>query len=254
MEFRLRPARDLGLSPGARLRSLSREPGLVGLALQAAWRGCVRAYLRAAHRLRVEGAAHLPKPPFVLVANHTSHLDALALMAALRGEAARRAHALAAEEVFFGSTAGAAFAAYALSALPVRRGRTGRQALSTLRARLEEDALVFVLFPEGTRARDGVMASFQPGVGALVCGAQVPVVPAAIQGAFACWPASRRWPRPGRLAVRIGPPLACADLPDTPRGWADAAARAEAAVRALTAPAGGGPRPGAAGPPSARPG
>jgi 1-acyl-sn-glycerol-3-phosphate acyltransferase len=254
MDFKLRPARDLGLSPGARLRSLSREPGLVGLSVQAAWRGCVRTYLRVAHGLRVAGAEHLPPPPFVLVANHTSHLDALALMAALRGQAARRAHALAAEEVFFGSTAGAAFAAYALSALPVRRGRTGRQALATLRARLEEDALVFVLFPEGTRARDGVMAAFQPGVGALVCGTAVPVVPAAIGGAFACWPAARRWPRPGPLSVRIGPPVVCADLADTPRDWVVAAARAEAAVRALTGPAGAVPRPGAGDPPSSPPG
>lgn len=234
MEFRLRPARDLGLSPGARLRSLSREPGLAGLALQALWRAAVRAYLRLAHRLEVEGRANLPAPPFVLVANHTSHLDAPALMAGLGGAAARRAHALAAGDLFFGSTAAAAFSAYALSALPVWRGRTGRHALATLRARLAEDALVYVLFPEGTRARDGVMKPFQPGLGALVCATPVPVVPALIAGAFEAWPPQRRWPRPGRVRVRIGPAISAADLADDPRGWAEAASRAEAAVRALS--------------------
>lgn len=232
-DFQLRPARDLGLKPSDRMKSIFREPGLVGLATQGAWRRCLRLYMRLFHRLRVEGAENLPPPPFVLVANHTSHLDALVLMASLRGLAARRAHALAAGEVFFGSTATSAFSAYALSALPVWRGRTGRHALATLRARLAEDSLVYVLFPEGTRARDGVMKPFQPGLGALVCATSVPVVPARILGAHAAWPPEARVPRPGRLGVRIGPPLSYADLPDEPRAWAQAAAQAEAAVRAL---------------------
>lgn len=234
MDFQLRPARDLGLSPEARLKSLMREPGLVGLALQAAWRRLVRLYLRLAHGLSVQGLEHLPPPPFVLVANHASHLDALVLMASLRGPAARRAHALAAGELFFGNTAAAAFSAYALSALPVWRGHTGRHALASLRARILEDGLVYVLFPEGTRTRDGAMGPFQPGLGALVCGTAVPVVPAFIEGAFQAWPPERRWPRPGRVRVRLGAPLSCADIANTPRGWAEAAARAEGGVRALS--------------------
>lgn len=234
MDFRLRPARDLGLAPGARLKSLSREPGLVGLGLQGAWRRLVRLYLRIAHRLTVEGRENLPPPPFVLVANHASHLDALVLMAVLRGTAARRAHALAAGELFFGNTAAALFSAYGLSALPVWRGRTGRHALATLRARLSEDSLVYVLFPEGTRTRDGVMKPFQPGLGALVSATTVPVVPAFIEGAFQAWPPQQRWPRPGRVRVRIGRPFLCTDLFDTPPGWAQAARDAEAAVRALS--------------------
>lgn len=230
----MRPARDQGLPPGERLKSLSREPGLVGLAMQGGWRCVVRFYLRLFHRLAIEGREHLPPPPFVLVANHASHLDALVLMAALRGTAARRAHALAAGELFFGNTAAALFSAYGLSALPVWRGRTGRHALATLRARLSEDSLVYVLFPEGTRTRDGLMKPFQPGLGALVCATTVPVVPAFIEGAFRAWPPQRRWPRPGRIRVRIGRPFLCTDLFDTPRDWAQAADAAEAAVRALS--------------------
>ena len=234
MDFRLRPARDLGLAPGDRLKSLSREPGLVGLGLQGAWRRLVRLYLRVAHRLTVEGRENLPPPPFVLVANHASHLDALVLMAVLRGTAARRAHALAAGELFFGNTAAALFSAYGLSALPVWRGRTGRHALATLRARLSEDALVYVLFPEGTRTRDGLMKPFQPGLGALVCATTVPVVPAYIEGAFQAWPPQRRRPRFGPVRVRIGAPIVFADFYDTPDGWAAAAEETEEAVRALS--------------------
>jgi 1-acyl-sn-glycerol-3-phosphate acyltransferase len=231
--WKLRPARDHGLSPRARLASLGREPGLVGLAMQAAWRRAVRLWLRGFHRLEVVGADHLPPPPFVLVANHTSHLDALVLGACLRGERARVAHALAAGEVFFGSAAGAAFSAYALGALPIWRGRTSTRAIKTLRERLIEDRLVYLLFPEGTRARDGVMGKFQAGLGALVAGTDAKVVPAFIDGAFAAWPPSRRWPRPAPVRVRIGAPLCFADAAHDAKGWAQVAARSEAAVRAL---------------------
>ncbi|TPG46371.1 1-acyl-sn-glycerol-3-phosphate acyltransferase [Roseomonas nepalensis] len=235
MDWNLRPARDLGLPPAERLRSLGREPGLVGLAVNAAWRRAVRGYLRAAHGFRVEGAENLPREgPFVMVANHASHLDALALLAALRGPAARRAHALAAGELFFGNTARAALSAYAINALPVWRGRSRRGELDTMRARLAEDALAYILFPEGTRSRSGAMAPFQPGLGMLVAGTGIPVVPCWLEGARDAWPAEARLPRPGRpLALSIGPPLRFPEARNDRAGWQSVSAAAEAAVRGL---------------------
>jgi len=235
MEFRLRPARDHGLPAEERLRSLSRERGLGGLLLGSAWRMALRGYLAAFHRLEVTGREHLPPPPFVLIANHCSHLDALTLSAVLRGEAARRAHALAAGDTFFGSALSSAFAAYAINALPVWRKRTRSGELATLRERLVEDRLVYILFPEGTRARDGAMAPFQPGIGVLVAGTQVPVVPCFLEGCHAAWPPQRRWrrtaatPWPGRW------PAPARSRPR--RGWRRSLARACAtAPRAWAAP------------------
>lgn len=234
MEWKLRPARDLGLPAAARLRSLNREPGLIGLAVNAVWRRLVRFYLRMVHRLTVTGMAHLPvAPPFVLIANHASHLDALTLASVLRGRSARNARALAAGETFFGSAGAAVLAAYAINAFPVWRGRTRQGDLATLRQRLTEDALVYILFPEGTRTRDGTMARFQPGIGALVAGTDVPVVPCFLEGAFAAWPPQRRWPRPGRLRLSIGAPLRFDDVANDRAGWAAVASSCRSAVRAL---------------------
>ncbi|MCR0984660.1 lysophospholipid acyltransferase family protein [Roseomonas populi] len=234
-DWKLRPARDLGLSPADRLRSLSREQGLVGLALNAAWRRGVRAYLSAAHSFRVTGRENLPaEPPYVLVANHASHLDALALAAALRGPAARRAHAMAAGDFFFANPAVSALAAYAINALPVWRGRSRRADLDTMRQRLAEDHLVYILFPEGTRSRTGAMAAFQPGLGMLVAGTEIPVVPCWLDGAREAWPAQSATPRPFRpLALNIGPPLRFSGTANDRAGWQSVAAAAEAAVRAL---------------------
>ncbi|WP_431281445.1 lysophospholipid acyltransferase family protein [Humitalea sp. 24SJ18S-53] len=233
MTWELKPARDLGLKTQDRLRSHGREAGLGSVVLHAAWRGLVRTHLRLLHRLEVTGRENLPAPPFVLVANHSSHLDALSLGAALRGAAARRAHALAAGDTFFTSGATSLFAAYALNALPVWRKKTRAKELETLRSRLVEDELVYILFPEGTRSRDGRMAAFQPGLGAFVAGSPVPVVPCHIDGAFAAWPAHRRFPRPGKLSLRIGTPLHFAATTQDRAGWTEVAAQCEAAVRAL---------------------
>jgi len=232
-EFELRPARDHGMAAGQRLKSLSRERGLGSVVVGGAWRRLLRAYLRVWHRLEVTGRENIPEPPFVIIANHASHLDALTLSAVLRGEAARRAHALAAGDTFFGSTLSSAFAAYAVNALPVWRKKTRASEIATLRERLVEDGLVYILFPEGTRCRDGVMARFQPGIGALVAGTSVPVVPCFLDGAFAAWPPQARAPRPGKLRLRIGAPLRFEGCAATRQGWEEVAAGCEAAVRAL---------------------
>ena len=206
-DWSLRPARDHGLSPDERLRSQGRERGLGSLVTGSVWRFAVRAYLTVFHQLRVVGIEHVPAPPFVMIANHSSHLDALTLAAALPWSAARHAFALAAGDTFFTSTPASVFAAYAVNALPVWRARTTAADLLGLRARLMEDGVVYILFPEGTRSRTGEIGPFKPGIAALVAGTAVPVVPCYLHGAAAAWPAGRTMPRPGRLQLRIGPPL-----------------------------------------------
>lgn len=237
--WRFRPARDHGLPLAERWRSVRRESGLGGALAQAGWRRLLRLWLAAFHRLRIEGRENLPTaPPYVLVANHASHLDGMVLGAALRGAAAERAFTLAAGDHFFDTDLAAAFAVHAVNALPVWRAEPLRAAadIALLRERLVEDGCVFVLFPEGTRSRDGQMGRFHAGLGALVAGTGVPVVPCHIAGAFAAWPPQRRWPRPGRLVLRIGPPMAFGDGYRGKAGWARIAAEGEAAVRALGAP------------------
>jgi 1-acyl-sn-glycerol-3-phosphate acyltransferase len=234
MEFDLRPARDFGLTPARRLRSPEREPGLIGVFAHWLWTLAIRAYLAAFHHLRVSGRENLPaEAPFVMIANHASYLDTLALTAALPLHLSRVAYALAAGEVFFSSLRAAGFAALAVNALPLWRKRTSERDLAFLRTRLEEDRVVFILFPEGTRTRTGEMAAFRQGLGALVAGGAVPVVPCFISGAFAAWPPHRRLPRPRRLALVIGAPLTFAEAGRDRHGWAEIAAACEARVRAL---------------------
>jgi len=232
--WELRPARDHGLTPAERLRSIGREPGLGSRIMGAAWRALVRAYLRLFHRLQIEGRANLPpEPPFVMVANHASHLDALTLAAALPPSLARRAFALAAGDTFFTSNAKAAFAAYAINALPVWRTKTSARDLTELRQRLHEDRSVLILFPEGTRTRTGEMGKFKPGIGALVAGTPVPVVPCYLHGAYRAWPPGQKLPRPYPLRLAIGAPLEFSASGKDRAGLNEVTARCEAEVAAM---------------------
>src|SRR5438034_10928774 len=100
--WKLEPARDTGLTPSERFRSVRRESGLLeSLAHQVGF-SLLRSYFAVAHRLAIIGREKLPAHgPFVLAANHCSHLAALVLGAALIPRHRGRAFLIAARDVFF---------------------------------------------------------------------------------------------------------------------------------------------------------
>ena len=228
------PARDLPLKYSERVVSLKREGGLGSSLLhRPAW-AVLHFYMIACHRMQVVGREYLPdQGSFVLIANHSSHLDALALGSSL--SAAKRDHAcaLAAQDTFFTSAARSALSAFFLNALPLCRAHCGMHALTLLRERLLDDGEALILFPEGTRTRNGRMGRFRQGIGALVAGTSVPVVPCWIEGAFKAWPPGQRCPNMGRIKVIIGPPLRFPQLANDHHGWSEVAAQLESAVSAL---------------------
>ena len=244
--WRFQPARDLGLPLGRRLRSIERESGLVEVIARIGWWTVVRGYLAVAHRLSISGRDNLPEGlPFVLVSNHTSHLDTLTLAATLPRNLWSCVFPIAAGDAFFETPLLDAFAAGMLATDDVARNvllglqeeahqlRARVLLLRVLRARLAREPCGYILFPEGTRSRTGTLARFKPGLGMIVAGTDVPVVPAFIDGAYRALPPGRRLPRPRRIRLRLGPALRFGDVVNDRDGWAIVARRAEAAVRDL---------------------
>lgn len=236
-----KPASDLERPAVEQARSLQRESGLASDFWHHVCHRLSRVYFRLYHRMTIEGAEHLPlAPPFILVANHSSHLDALALASALPRRLCGRVFPVAAGDVFFETPLTSIASAVLLNALPMWRKHCGPHALAELRARLVGEPCGYILFPEGTRSRDGRMQSFKAGLGMLVAGAAVPVVPCHLTAAFDAFPPGSRLPRPRRIQLRIGPPLRFDDLPNARDGWQRVVSDAEAAVRRLAGPAGDG--------------
>lgn len=233
-QWQLEPARDIGLPMAERMRSLQRESGLVSTGLHLTCWTVIRAYLSFYHRLKIVGAENLPKePPYILVANHTSHLDALVLATPLPWRLRDRVFPIAAGDVFFETPMMSAFSAFFLNALPMWRKKCGSHALQELRERLLTEGCVYVLFPEGTRSRDGKMMTFKKGLGMLVAGTPVPVVPCFLSGCHNALPPDRKWPRPHRIRVTIGRPLDFANVANDRDGWERLMRCVEDAVRGL---------------------
>jgi len=156
-----------------RARSLKREPGIWSGMAHLAWHGLTKGYLKIYHRLRIEGAKHLPaEPPFILIANHSSHLDAVILGSALSRRVCGRVFPVAAGDVFFETPALSLLSAQILNALPMWRKNCGPHALAELKQRLVEEPCGYILFPEGARSRDGSLKPFKAGLGMIVPGGE----------------------------------------------------------------------------------
>lgn len=224
--WRYATAADLDASPIERLRRVPREPDMLLCALRWMTETLVRLWLRLYHRFSTTGVDRLPvSGSFIMVCNHASHLDALCLRAALPMRRLDRAFAAAAEDYFFTTPLGAIFAVLSANAVPFGRRRRVRTSLTGCSRLLAEDGVVLMIFPEGTRSKDGALGPFKPGVAMLALETGVPVVPCYLEGAAAAWPKGARWPRPRRVCLHIGPPL----------GWTAATAQAPASHReALT--------------------
>ena len=79
------------------------------------------------------------------------------------------------------------------------------------------------------------MAHFKPGIGRLVAATDVPVVPCYLDGAHAAFPPDHRWPRPGKVVLKIGEPLDFSGMSNDKEGWKRTSALLEARVRQLGA-------------------
>jgi long-chain acyl-CoA synthetase len=184
----------------------------------------IRWLLRGVFRLRVVGLERLPGEPCVLVANHVSNLDALALSAALGWRRLAR--------TYWGGWTGIAFRNPLMRAvsrlgrvLPIEPERGFASSLALGAAVLQRgDCLAW--FPEGERSVSGELLAFRPGIGLLLQRFPRPVVPVYIGGTFEAWPRGRSWPRRHPVTVVFGAPL-------DPRRLAEPGAAADEAARSI---------------------
>jgi 1-acyl-sn-glycerol-3-phosphate acyltransferase len=135
--------------------------------------------------------------------------------------------------VFFETPALSLLSAQVLNALPMWRKNCGPHALAELKQRLVEEPCGYILFPEGARSRDGIVKPFKAGLGMIVAGTSVPVIPCWITGAMDAWHPESRWPKPGKVGLRIGPSLLFDKVPNSRAGREQVAREAEEAVRRL---------------------
>src|SRR3954447_11389016 len=200
-------AQDLDQTLVERLRRFPREPDMLVYGLRSAIALIIRAWLRAYHRFEIVGHEFLrTNRSLVIVANHSSHVDTLCLLAALPLRKLHRAFPAAASDYFFQSVPRMWIAAVVVNALPFARLANVRQSLSVCSQLLSNPGNTLIIFPEGTRSSDGETQEFKSGVGALVAGRDVTVLPCYLDGTFRAWPKGKRLPRPRKIRLIVGEP------------------------------------------------
>jgi 1-acyl-sn-glycerol-3-phosphate acyltransferase len=141
----------------------------------------------------------------VVVANHASHADTAALLAAL--PSAARPVFGAAADYWFDVPVRRFIATSLAGILPVRRSSDGGYAslLAAAGPALKAGRTV-ILYPEGTRSTDGSIGEFRSGALRLARDCGVPIVPVAVTGTADVLPKNGRY-SPAPMRVHVGAPL-----------------------------------------------
>jgi 1-acyl-sn-glycerol-3-phosphate acyltransferase len=194
-------------SPNVYPNDWSRTPAAT-VARELAQKAGLEPLFRSQVRTRAEGLHVLDKltGPVIFAANHASHLDTPLILLSLPDEWRRRTAVAAAADYFFDTWWRAVGSSLLFNTMPIdRRGGS----LSTTPGEVLADGWSLLIFPEGTRSKDGWMGSFRSGAAFLAVEHGVPVVPIAHRGTFAAMPRGASWPARGRrqLTVRFGDPL-----------------------------------------------
>jgi long-chain acyl-CoA synthetase len=181
--------------------------GATFLAVKGLFRGYFNLSLHNEERLPRQG-------PYILAANHSSHLDTAAIISALAAtlgtKGAQRMHVVGARDYFFDSSLKRWFFSTCLNVVPIDREEVSLAGLRMVRAILESGESVLI-FPEGTRTRTGQLQPFKPGIGLIAWEVGVPIVPVYIGGTRVAWPAGQGLPRRAKVSVVFGNPVSMQD-------------------------------------------
>jgi 1-acyl-sn-glycerol-3-phosphate acyltransferase len=169
-------------------------------------------------RTRVDGRerfAALP-PPVVLVANHSSHLDTPMILRALPLAWRQRTAVAAAADYFYKKRAVANLVALIFNTVPIlrRSGGAGSGSFDHV-DRLIDQRWNLLIFPEGTRSREGELGRLRSGAAVIAQQHGIPIVPILLRGTHEAMPPGRSWPkridgflsRRHRVEVHFGPPI-----------------------------------------------
>ena len=143
--------------------------------------------------------------PIILASNHASFLDPPLIGTAVD----REINYLARESLFRFPIIGWLLREW--NSVPVDREGGGAKGLKAILDRLLAGGAI-ILFPEGTRTRDGRLQPARSGVGLAVIKSNAPVVPVRVFGTYEAYGRHVKIPRPHRIAVKFGQPMDFSDV------------------------------------------
>jgi 1-acyl-sn-glycerol-3-phosphate acyltransferase len=157
------------------------------------------------------------KGPVILVANHASHLDTPVILSALPRKLRKRTVVAAAADYFYRNRVVASLVSLIFNTVPVERRRGGGMSKNGSHLdTLLDQGWNLLLYPEGTRSRDGMPGPLRRGAAVLAATHNLTIVPIRVTGTAEAMPPGRFWPkrlrskpvpRRHRIEVSFGEPI-----------------------------------------------
>lgn len=142
----------------------------------------------------------------IIISNHASHLDATSIAASIPRSHWMDLYMAAAKDYFFSNILFTFFSQHCLGAIPIdRKDRKGEavQLILSLLSNLER--MWLIIFPEGTRTKDGKIQEFKRGISIFAEKTKTPILFLFIEGNSKLWPKGAFFAKPGKLTIHIGP-------------------------------------------------
>ncbi len=160
-------------------------------------------------------------PPVIFVANHSSHLDTPTILRAIPRKWRNRTAVAAAADYFYKKRWTANGVALLFNTVPLGRNGGGLENGATDHVdRLIGERWNLLMFPEGTRSRDGEIGKIRSGAAVIAARHGIDIVPIYVSGTHDAMPPGQNWPKrkPARILsrrhkveVRFGEPIAPRD-------------------------------------------
>ncbi len=171
----------------------------------------IKTIFRAWFGLRISNESPVfQEKQYILAANHSSHLDTGAVVAALahsKGLAeALNLHVLGARDYFFSSKWRGWMVSKLFNVVPIERHENSLAGLKLVEKILKSRESVLI-YPEGSRSRSGKVQGFKAGLGLIAWELQVPIIPTTIVGTHKALPAGKSWPTRHPITVFFGEPI-----------------------------------------------
>ncbi|MEM7175920.1 MAG: (d)CMP kinase [Chlamydiota bacterium] len=159
-----------------------------------------RSVFKLLYRYRVFGLENYPPGSALIAVNHTSFYDPPAVAAACP-----EAVHFVARETLFRSFLGKLIRK--LNSHPISKGLKNISGVKTI-CRLLKEGKKVIIFPEGTRSKEGELAPIQRGTGLLFAKSEAAILPTYVHGTYSIWSRNRKLPKLfGKIVVVFGSPI-----------------------------------------------
>jgi len=204
----------------------TRHLDLSSIILRTMWGVILKLAFRFYIRLEVIGDFHKlyrEHKRLIIITNHASHLDAVSVAAAVPFKYWLDLYLTAAKDYWFRNPVFTYFSKHCLGAIPIdRKDRKGEAIKLCTNLLTNLERIWLILFPEGTRSKDGYINEFKRGVSVFSMKTDTPILFLYLEGNNKLWPKGRLIPFPGTLKVHVGPvhpPAPVEELYDHYKEW-----------------------------------